>query len=253
MVFETRSALNDSAFKSLARSTPGPQDSADVGMVVRRQRELIRMLRRRAWFERRDGDWMATLPYRSLPLIERVISPVDDADRREARRELKDHLIEAISLLEGVRHPTVRQASICLRASRVKGATALSFRMFDAARFDLVVEQRTVASNYLEMEPDAVSLRSTDAGTGKAQLRLTLDLVEMLEMVRHGFRPNSNDMGGLFVNLTIFRNALLHLPYTSVLVTLDDETFHEVSAVTTPQGQLALRIQSQAQTTSRGA
>jgi hypothetical protein len=65
----------------------------------------------------------------------------------------------------------------------------------------------------------------------------------MLEMVRRGFRPNPNDMGGLFVNLTIFRNALLHLPYTSVLVTLDNEDFYEVAAYTTAQRQLALRIE----------
>ncbi|NJK54050.1 MAG: hypothetical protein HC936_17050 [Leptolyngbyaceae cyanobacterium SU_3_3] len=50
-------------------------------------------------------------------------------------------------------------------------------------------------------------------------------------------------MGGLFVNLVIFRNALLHLPYTSVLVTEDDEHFYQISANSSASGQVSLQIE----------
>jgi hypothetical protein len=95
---------------------------------------------------------------------------------------------------------------------------------------------------YLEVAPDTVILRANDPDIGQATLRLSLDLLEMLEMVRHGYRPNPNDMGGLFVNLVIFRNTLLHLPYTSVLVTKDDEHFFQISADLS-DGQVALHIE----------
>ena len=34
----------------------------------------------------------------------------------------------------------------------------------------------------------------------------------MLELIRSGYRPSPSDLQGLFVNLLIFRNALLNLP-----------------------------------------
>ena len=185
------------------------------------------------------------MPYRSLEALERAIAPATPAEGQAAREELKSRIVEAISLLEGVRHPSVRRGAICLRASRVRGASAWSFRIFEASRFALDVEHRPGAARFLEIEADAVTLRAMDMDIGRVELRLTLDLVEMLEMVLRGFRPNPNDMGGLFVNLIIFRNSLLHLPYSSVLVTLDNEDFYQVSAHTTAQHKLALRIQHQ--------
>ena len=242
MVFESRGSHQDDVWQALVRQTPDHQDTPDLARVLAERRRLLRMLRRRAWFERLDRGWTTTLPYRSLGLLERVIAPPSPEEGEAARAELKGAIIEAISLLEGVRHPKVRRDAICLRASRVKGATAYSFRLFDASRFALELDQGNAASRFLEIEPDTVTLRATDTEIGRVELRLTLDLVEMLEMVRHGFRPNTSDMGGLFVNLLIFRNALLHLPYTSVLVTTDNEAFYEVAARTTAQQELALSI-----------
>jgi hypothetical protein len=242
MVFDSRSPYPDQVWKALVTQTPGPQDTADMARVLAERRKLMRMLRRRAWFERRDEAWRDTLPYRSLEALEEAINPKDPESGLLAKERLKLHIVEAISLLEGVRHPSVRRSAICLRASRAKGATAWSFRLFDASLFTLEVEARPGAARFLEIEADTVTLRASE-GLGRAELRLTLDLVEMLGMVRRGFRPNPNDMGGLFVNLLIFRNALLHLPYKSVLVTQDNEKFYEISADYTAQAQLGLKIE----------
>ncbi len=75
--------------------------------------------------------------------------------------------------------------------------------------------------------PDAIEL--VYAG-GAARLRISLDLLEMLELIRSGYRPTANELQGLFVNLLIFRNELLTTTFDRVLVTADDRDFYEVSA-----------------------
>lgn len=258
LVFERRSPYVDGLFTALVSRTPEPHESDDLLPVLLQRRQLLRTLRRRTWLERRDTGWRGTLPYHSMDLLERVLAPASTEDGAEARDELKRRIVEAISLLEGVRDPRMRQTCICLRSSRVKGAKAWSFRLFEATRFELAVEERTVSGRFLEVQPDAVILRACDPGLAGpkgqvASLRLSLDLVEMLEMVRLGFRPNPNDMGGLFVNLVIFRNALLHLPYSSVLVTLDNEEFFEISATADPGSPPGLRLRRLDEDVARGA
>jgi hypothetical protein len=68
-----------------------------------------------------------------------------------------------------------------------------------------------------------------------------LDLLEMLELIRHGYRPTGADLQGLFVNLLIFRNELVATTFDRVLLSADDEQFFEVSAEGRPEGiRLAL-------------
>ncbi|MGG6295657.1 methylation-associated defense system protein kinase MAD6 [Leptolyngbya sp. AN02str] len=243
LIFEGRSLYVDEVFTALRNRTPSSTETDDLVALLYGQRQLLRSLRRRVYFERRDEGWRKMLPYQALELLEGVTLADLQAQTTEQRERLKDCIVEAISLLEGVRHPIVRRQFICLRASQVRNASALSFRLFPKSRFALHVEDRSSVMPYLEVAPDTVTLRSNDAEIGQVSLRLSLDLLEMLEMVRHGYRPNTNDMGGLFVNLVIFRNALLHLPYTSVLVTEDDEHFYQISANSSASGQVSLQIE----------
>ena len=96
-------------------------------------------------------------------------------------------------------------------------------------------------SEYIESAPDTVELRPI-AHRGVASLRIPLDLLEMLEMIRRGYRPSPADLQGLFVNLVIFRNELLNLPFERVLLTPDDEMLYELAATTTPQGAIQLDL-----------
>ena len=80
---------------------------------------------------------------------------------------------------------------------------------------------------FLEFAADSVDLVA-DESVGHARLRISLDLLEMLELIRSGYRPSPADLQGLFVNLLIFRNALLNLPFDRVMVTPDDENLYEV-------------------------
>ena len=77
---------------------------------------------------------------------------------------------------------------------------------------------------------------------GHARLRISLDLLEMLELIRSGYRPSPADLQGLFVNLLIFRNALLNLPFDRVMVTPDDENLYEVVGSFDVKSGISLRF-----------
>ena len=64
----------------------------------------------------------------------------------------------------------------------------------------------------------------------------------MLELIRSGYRPSPADLQGLFVNLLIFRNALLNLPFDRVMVTPDDENLYEIIGSIDPKVGISLRF-----------
>ena len=64
----------------------------------------------------------------------------------------------------------------------------------------------------------------------------------MLELIRSGYRPSPADLQGLFVNLLIFRNALLNLPFDRVMVTPDDENLYEIIGSIDPKVAISLRF-----------
>jgi len=85
---------------------------------------------------------------------------------------------------------------------------------------------------YLEYIPDSLLLRHrTGPGSDDydAELRVTIDLLELLTQIEQGFVPSLNDLRGAYVNLLIFRNALAHLRYQEVLLVDDDGTQYRVS------------------------
>ena len=228
MAFDGRSGHCDEVVTALQGAALGVGASDDVRAVLHAQRGLIASLRRRAFFERRDEEWQDMLPYRALPLMEQAFSG-DAETAARACDELLGRVIEAVSLLEGVRHPDVRGQFLCLRATRTRNASLLSFRLFPLKHFRILVQQPSSLERFIELQPDSITLLS-GGELGHAEMRISLDLLEMLELIRGGYRPTAKDMRGLFVNLLIFRNELLHLAYSKVLVTQDGERFYEIAA-----------------------
>ncbi|TAK27443.1 MAG: hypothetical protein EPO40_17650 [Myxococcaceae bacterium] len=245
MAFEGRSEHAREVLLHLHQALP-PRggEIADLVTSLDEHRLALRRWRRHAYYERLDEGWRAMLPYRSLGLYEQVAmaSEEDEAGRR-ARAELLDLIVEAVSLSEGVRNARVRRENLCLRASRAKALRSTSFRLFPKTGFRVEVVRNDAMREYLEMAPDAVQLVAADVlrSTGArapATLRLSLDLLELLALICRGYRPGPADMRGLFVNLMIFRNELLNLPFERVMVTLDQEHFHEISARATGGGMV---------------
>jgi hypothetical protein len=57
-----------------------------------------------------------------------------------------------------------------------------------------------------------------------------LDLFELLYQISNGMVPSPADIQGYFLNLSIFKNALAHLPYREALLTEDDQEFYRIWA-----------------------
>jgi hypothetical protein len=188
------------------------------------------MMRRMAFFERRDDGWMHMLPYQNLEHFRRMTQEPD------ANHDyLKHLLVEGISLAEGARHAYLSKNFICLRAGTSNGAKIKSFRLFPIEDFQVQIPSiRT--STYLEYTPDQIMFyhEPRDAnervtGARRAELIVSLDLLELLAQIQSGFTPSPDDISGFFINLVIFKHALAHLPYRKVLLTRDNKQFYELT------------------------
>jgi serine/threonine protein kinase len=229
MSFEGRSAHGRTVLNAWTAAAPKSVDDAPLDQLLGARRRIIAHWRRWAYFERRDDGWEETLPYRSLGLLEAVMNATSQEAREHAGKRLRDVVVEAISLSEGLRHPSMRRGFLALRVSHIRTPTVRSYRLFPADEFDIRVAVPGRVSAYLEYAPDAVELVAPEH-RGVASLRIPLDLLEMLELIRSGYRPSPGDLQGLFVNLVIFRNELLNLPYDRIMLTPDDEDLYELTA-----------------------
>jgi len=142
---------------------------------------------------------------------------------------LRDRVVDAISLSEGVRNRAVRERYLALKITRIKDANLRSYRLFPKESFHVEVAGAQGLVEYLEYAPDAVEVVA-ERGGGVARLRVSLDLLEMLNLIGSGYRPTTADLQGLFVNLLIFRNELLTTTFDEVLVTMDDREFYRIGA-----------------------
>lgn len=173
------------------------------------------------------------LPYQNLDLFRDVTQEPDPA----ALEDLKTKLVQGLSMAEGARNEDLARHYICLRAGQESQAKIKSFRLFPADDFRVEVPAlRTAADRFLEHTPDRLILYHDPQdkshlvpGARRAELQVSLDVLELLAQIRDGFVPSPNDIRGFFINLVIFKNALSHLPYRRALLTRDDQTFYELA------------------------
>ena len=180
------------------------------------------LARRMAFFERRDGDWLTMLPYANLERFRQVTQAPDEA------HALAADLVHGISLAEGARHTDLARQYVCLRAGQPGKVKVKSFRLFRREDFGLSVPAHEDGP-YLETTPDRLLFTYTPAAGGaRAELIVSLDLLELLMQIREGFAPSLDDIQGFFINLVVFKNALAHLPYRHAVLTRDDTQFYEL-------------------------
>ena len=220
---------------TLTQNVPLVGDDLPLEMLMARRRAMQAMWRRWAYFERRDEGWQEMVPYRSAALLERIVAPKNVEDEKRASSVLLNKVLDAISLSEGLRHSEFRKRYLALKITRVKDARVRSYRLFPKDSFSIKVAQAPSFVDHIEYAPDAIDIIA-ERGEGVARLRLSLDLLEMLELVGNGYRPTTSDLQGLFVNLLIFRNELLTTTFDEVLITADDQEFYKISAEGGPDG-----------------
>jgi len=227
LAFDTRRSLSSEWLEEWR--LPGGWAAARQADVVADLYSRHAMLRRMAFFERRGDDWTDMLPYQNLFRFRQVTQLLTaDLD------DLKRTLVHGISLAEGARHPQLVRQFVCLRAGQPTKATIKSFRLFPMADFKIEVPG-TQGDHYLEYTPDRILFYHDPQDTGqriegarRAELVVSLDVLELLAQIREGFTPSPDDIEGFFVNLITFKNALAHLPYRRVLLTRDDVQFYEL-------------------------
>lgn len=177
----------------------------------------------------------------SLRLIDFIATFASSVVVLEAQIRLRDEILDAISLSEGMRSATVRQNYLALRVSRIKNPSLKSFRLFPKSEFQIEVGDAGRLTDFLEYSADAVDLIALPS-YGAARLRVSLDLLEMLELIRSGYRPSPADLQGLFVNLMIFRNELLALSFNKIVVTENEVDLFEISVNTDTNGTVRLNL-----------
>jgi hypothetical protein len=184
-------------------------------------RRYVSMARRRAFFERRDSGWRAMLPYRSA---ERMLKMV----RGEAMAVLAlPEVLQAINRGEGLLDPTRLPDSLALQVRQVERGTVRSYRLYDASRFQLAVNDAARRARFVEHMPDSLILRFDDRGN-QAELVINLDVFEMLDRLNHGYRPSLEEEQGYYLSLAVFKNVLGSAPYQEVLLTTTGHDFYRI-------------------------
>ena len=75
-------------------------------------------------------------------LLEAVINAKSDEERQRACLVLRDRVVEAVSVAEGVRNPKLRRSYLALRVSRIKDAPIRSYRLFPKDSFRIAWTER---------------------------------------------------------------------------------------------------------------
>ena len=189
-------------------------------------RGYVGMARRRAFFERRDGAWREMLPYRSA---ERMLALVASKTRSSVlMSELLQTIIAAINRGEGLSDPERLDGQLALQVRQVERGTVRSYRMFPGERFSLRILDSAGAARFVEHMPTALVLQYEGAGGNSAELRINLDVFEMLQRLNDGYRPSIEEEQGYYLSLAVFKNLLGSEPYQEVLLTTTGHDFYRI-------------------------
>ena len=92
------------------------------------------------------------------------------------------------------------------------------------------VQRETKASTrFVEYLSQSLYLHYETETGHKADLRINLDIYEMLMRLNNGYRPSPEELQGFYLSLMIFKNILASAPYQEVLLTETGHEFYTVS------------------------
>ena len=100
--------------------------------------------------------------------------------------DVRDSLVNAISLSEGIYHQEIGNAYLCLRTSQESKVTIKSFRRFDKRRFEASVREIGELGKYIEYIPSVVEFK--DKLDDSVLMDVNLDLYEMLHRIKMATR-----------------------------------------------------------------
>lgn len=236
--FPERGRYDDDLLKKAFEELPRDYSDSNSLHRVQSYRNYVAMLRRRHYFERRDDDWQSMLPYRSARAFLELI---------QGTKNLSDEvpiLLAAINRGEGLKNPARLGDRLALRVRQVEKATLNSYRLFNAQAFSLI--RPVVNSRFIEYLPQTLILQYDPSpeqtigqqNTQQPKLMLNLDIYEMLDRLKNGYRPSVEELQGFYQSLVVFKNVLSSAPYQEVLLTDNEFEFYRIQRE--PSGKLRM-------------
>lgn len=225
ITFERRPSNYPAELLDETRARAGTGYESDVPLA-RRVHEASRRL---SYFERADDGWMSMLPYQRLWDFGGALEPAGV----EARDRLREELVRAISMYEGMTDASKAGVALWLATSENAARDFQSFRRFSLDQFYLEVDQS--AARYVEIAPDRLRLRHRPSG---AVMDIDVDVLEVLERLREGYVPSIEEGRGYLVNLGLFKNRLLAEPASELVFRAESETLR--IALGSEPGRIAL-------------
>ncbi|SDL79391.1 Serine/threonine protein kinase [Glycomyces sambucus] len=210
-------AMLRSGFERLSRDGDPDDDARTL------HRRYLAGAKRRFYFECLDDERSkAMLPYRTSDEFANLLSGILDPDEQLCE------LVDALNRSEGLSQGWLAGGALALRIRDVPHGTSRGYQTFDAAGLRLRPEDFHT-SPYLEGGPRELVL-TYDLGSGRRapELRIRLDLFELLRRLGRGYLPGVADQQGLNLGLQIFKNELAAAPYQEVLLTSDGRRVHRV-------------------------
>jgi len=225
--FAERTGYDDELVEALFRNLPRDYSSKNRARLIAKHRNYLSHMRRRHFFECRDSHenrpWEKMLPYGH-------INPFLDAIEQTGAKSAEEvtAILRAINRGEGLSDPARLGNQLALRVRQVDKGTLRSYRLFDGDHFTLRTEQETAPHPFLECLSQALVLLY-DSGDGhKANLRINLDIYEMLMRLNNGYRPSIEEQEGFYLSLAVFKNVLSAAPYQEVLLTDSGFEFFQI-------------------------
>ena len=223
MTFEQRGTYDRDILHKLFADLPRGWSGKATDVQMRAHRWFVSMARRRYFFECRDDErWRHMLPYRAAWRLQEFVT------RRSPATAGLYEVLSAINRGEGLVNPDWGNNGLALQVRTVEGGSIRSYRVFPHSRFRLEVLDEAARARFVEHMPSGLVLWYEDAAGGCADLRITLDMFEMLHRLNEGYRPTVEEMQGYYLSLAVFKNVLASSPYQEILLTVTGHDFYRI-------------------------
>lgn len=220
--FEQRSDHENNLLENAHQALPSGTSLSESKERYLSHRNVVGMLRRKAYFERRGENWQGLLPYRSAKLLVNFLegdTPLNDA---------KTLAINAINRGEGLHNPMYFNGQLAMQVRKVNQGTIKSYRLFPSDVFSIEVKDSAMNSLFIEHSPQSLLLKYQDETGLNAELDLDLDLFEMLQRLNQGYVPSAQAEQSFYLSLTVFKNVLASAPYQEVLLTTNGQRYEKI-------------------------
>lgn len=223
--FQDRSDFDDRLLAAIFGQLPRQFNRQQQPAAADQHQRYVAMLRRRYYFERRDDlrderraarRRPTMLPYRNAERFLELVG-VRERDPAEWADETRT-ILQAINHGEGLSDPTRLGARLALRVRQVERGTARSYRLFDGSAFALALPTIGASARFIEYLPQGLIFSCQLSRGRDAELRINLDVYELLMRLNDGYRPSVEEIEGFYRTLAVFKNVLASAPYEEVML-----------------------------------